>query len=150
MLFSLLSNKYCEFVWVSSVRRLNFFEEIWRDTFSTCDRSCGGIDGTIMFSDGSNDIIDETIQFFKANVFFKSYEIKVIIFVTVTLLVELIGVGKHWSHPRLGLSCLQNTLQLCRYILCMEPINPPRTHTFCGLQICCSFILYFLYYKNSK
>lgn len=31
----------------------------------------------LWFSDGSNDIVSEAIYFFKANVFFKSYEIKV-------------------------------------------------------------------------
>lgn len=33
-----------------------------------------------IFLDGNTDIIDETLQYFKANVFFKNYEIKVIFF----------------------------------------------------------------------
>ena len=39
----------------------------------------------LWISAGSNDIIDEAIYFFKANVFFKSYEIKVLLFSTAEL-----------------------------------------------------------------
>ena len=50
-------------------------------------------DGAInlCFSDGSTDIIDEALNYFKANVFFKSYEIKVLVFTSETLwFLELI------------------------------------------------------------
>ena len=40
---------------------------------------------SLYISAGANDIIDEAIYFFKANVFFKSYEIKVLLFNTATL-----------------------------------------------------------------
>lgn len=39
----------------------------------------------LWISAGGNDIIDEAIYFFKANVFFKSYEIKVLLFKIATL-----------------------------------------------------------------
>ena len=34
-------------------------------------------DPVVIFSSGEEDVIDESLYFFKANVFFKSYEVKV-------------------------------------------------------------------------
>ena len=42
-----------------------------------------------MFADSDSDIIDETLQYFKANVFFKNYEIKVLFFLSYLVQVKL-------------------------------------------------------------
>lgn len=53
----------------------------------------------LLISDGNNDIIDEAIYYFKANVFFKSYEIKVLVYNTTALCLITIYWFKEKGQP---------------------------------------------------
>lgn len=56
-------------------------EGSWIYNRSTKSHFCVSILYLVIFIlDGSPDIIDETLQYFKANVFFKNYEIKVYVY----------------------------------------------------------------------